>query len=604
MRSTSSLRIDRILSIVVTTALLLAMLPAVAPSEASPVISEPLRTPLRDSPFGVNSHLATRYWDPASMHVPADIVARLGVGWVREDFHWFRIQPAPDVPYDWTFTDEAVRALSRRGLNILGVIGHPPGWATPFPGDIPHGVSFYAPDPQQFAAFAAAVAQRYRNYIFHWEIWNEPDNPLFWKPAPDPVAYATLLRLAATAIRLVNPQATILIGGIYSFEPSFLRQVAAADAWESFDILAIHPYVSPSAPEIGNLVAGVEAARSVAEQYGARPIWVTEIGWSSGHGDRDAAGLVNEQDQANFLVRATLLLWRAGVEKIFWYTLKDDPGNPYGLVGLGVGYFDYSRLKPSFTAYRVMVEYLSGADLVVLRDLFTRTAVLDFERFGAWRRGDQAYGDFTPSSSQVRSGRGAAELRYAFSSRANEFVVFRRERPAPIPDSSYALGMWVYGDGSGNTLKVWVRDAEGEVLQFALGVIGPPGWRILEAPIAGIAPEWDRISGSGNGRVDFPARLDAVVLDDLPDAFAGGGVVYLDDLFAISGPEAYDAQFQRGDTTIDVLWAPTPVRASIRTGASTATLVTRDGATSTINASEGRLVLDLGPAPIYVVHRR
>jgi hypothetical protein len=79
---------------------------------------------------------------------------------------------------------------------------------------------------------------------------------------------------------------------------------------------------------------------------------------------------------------------------------------------------------------------------------------------------------------------------------------------------------------------------------------------------------------------------------------------YLDDLFAISGPEAYDAQFQRGDATIDVLWAPTPVRASIRTSASTAVLVTRDGTTSTIVASENRLVIDLGPAPVYVVHRR
>ena len=35
-----------------------------------------------------------------------------------------------------------------------------------------------------------AVARRYGRYIHHWEIWNEPDNQLFWKPAPDPAAYA------------------------------------------------------------------------------------------------------------------------------------------------------------------------------------------------------------------------------------------------------------------------------------------------------------------------------------------------------------------------------------------------------------------------------
>lgn len=601
MRSFSA----RVIPIVVIAVLLLALLPAIAPP---PVVLRPEpqapAVALGDSPFGVNAHLSTRYWDPATMDIPADVVARSGAGWAREDFHWFRIQPTPNAPYDWTFTDEAVRALSRRGIKILGVIGHPPGWATPFTGDVSNGISFYAPDPQRFAAFAAAVAQRYRNYVSHWEIWNEPDNPLFWKPAPDPGAYATMLRLSASAIRAVNPQATILIGGVYSFEPSFLRQVAEAGAWDSFDILAIHPYVSPSAPEAGNLTAGVEAARAVADQYGARPIWVTEIGWSSGRGDRDPIGVVDEQGQANFLVRATILLWSAGVEKIFWYTLKDDPGNPYGLVGLGTGYFDYSRLKPSFAAFRTLTEQLSGADLVMVRDLFTRTMVLDFEQFGSWRRGDQNYGDFTPANDQVRSGRGAARLSYRFPTRSNEYVIFRRERPALIAGTPYALGIWVYGDGSGNTLKVWLRDAEGEILQFALGTIGPPGWRLLEAPIGGNVPSWDRVGGNGNGRLDFPARLDAIVLDDAPDAFAGDGVIYLDDLFVVSGPEAYDAQLQRGDEAIDVLWSPTRVRASIRTAAPTALLVTRDGAPTTIAAANGRLVLDLGPAPVYVTHRR
>lgn len=596
---------SRALPIAIVATFLLALLPATAPAPAGLHATLPApQLALFDSPFGLNTHLSTRYWDPASMDVPADIIARTGAGWAREDFHWFRIQPAPDAPYDWTFTDEAVRALSRRGVQILGVIGHPPGWATPFTGDVSNGVSFYAPDPQRFAAFAAAVAQRYRNYVTHWEIWNEPDNPLFWKPAPDPGAYAMLLRLAAAAIRAVNPQATILIGGVYSFEPSFLRQVAEAGAWESFDVLAIHPYVSPSAPEAGNLVAGVEAARAVADQYGARPIWVTEIGWSSGRGDRDPVGVVDEQGQANFMVRATLLLWRAGVAKIFWYTLKDDPGNPYGLVGVGTGYFDYSRLKPAFVAYRTMTEQLRGASLVTVRDLFTRETLLDFENFGSWRRGDQTYGEFAPTGERVRSGRGAARLSYSFPTRANEYVVFRRERPAPVPGAPYAIGVWVYGDGSGNTLKIWLRDAEGEVLQFALGTIGPPGWRLLETPIGATVPAWDRISGSGNGRLDFPARLDAVVLDDSPDAFAGNGVIYLDDMVAISGPEAYDAQLQRGDQAIDALWAPAPVRASIRTSAPTATLMTRDGATSTIAASNGRLVIDLGPAPVYIIHRR
>lgn len=42
--------------------------------------------PIKEPSFGLNSHLLTRYPDPTSMDIPAQIVADLGVQWVREDF--------------------------------------------------------------------------------------------------------------------------------------------------------------------------------------------------------------------------------------------------------------------------------------------------------------------------------------------------------------------------------------------------------------------------------------------------------------------------------------------------------------------------------------
>jgi len=47
--------------------------------------------------IGINSHLATRYPDAATMPIPATIIADLGVEWVREDIHWHRIQPNPET---------------------------------------------------------------------------------------------------------------------------------------------------------------------------------------------------------------------------------------------------------------------------------------------------------------------------------------------------------------------------------------------------------------------------------------------------------------------------------------------------------------------------
>ncbi len=575
---------------------------AVAPRPA-PAAPEYRVAPLDAEPFGLNTHLATRYPDPSSMNIPADVVAGSGAGWAREDIHWYRIQPNPDT-WDWTFTDQAIRELVKRKINIVGVLGHPPGWATPYTGDAPSSLSFYAPDTRRFAAFAQAVVSRYSRYVHHWEIWNEPDNTLFWKPAPDPESYARLLKAASQAIRRADPDAKILIGGTNPFDTAFLGRVAEAGAWSSFDIIAIHPYVDPVTPEAGNIVAAADGVRALAARFGAKPIWATEVGWASGPGDHDRAGLVDQQAQANNLVRALLLLWRAGVERTFWYELKDDPGNPYGLVALGSGRADYTTLKPAFYAFRTLNHQLAGASFVGLHDPFKRSVVLDFESFGSWTRGDQPYGSLTPTDAIQHGGRASARLDYAFPTAGNDYVVFRRNWSAAIPGAPYALGLWVYGDGSGNTLKLWLRDAENEILQYTLGTVGPSGWRLLQAPLGGAVASWDRITQGGNGRLDFPVRLEAIVLDDAPDTFTGDGTIYLDDLITISGPEAYDLELRRGDAALDVLWAPAPLHARISSTATRANIVERDGAAHEIPVDDSRLGLDLGPAPIYVQHTR
>ena len=582
--------------------LIIAMLLAwAATPHPAPAASERLPTQLSNAPFGLNTHLATRYTELEHMDVPASLVAQTGASWVREDIQWWRVQPTPDT-WDWSYTDAAFRALLQHNINIVAVLGHPPGWATPDATDSATDVSFAAPDIERFAVFANAAVQRYGHYINHWEIWNEPDNPLFWKPAPDANAYAALLKRASIAIHGVAPDAQVLLGGINPFNIAFLRQVAQAGAWGSFDILAIHPYIDPATPEEGNLLAAADGVRALAAQLGPKPIWVTEVGWASGPGDHDAVGMLNEQGQAQMLVRGLLLLWRAGIERIFWYTLKDDQNNPYGLIALGNGRADYSRLKPAYYAFQTLVRQTNGAEFMALNDLFTRTTVLDFETFGAWRRGDQPNGMLTPTSTQTHSGRTGARLDYTFPSRGNDYVVFLRDRPAFIPGAPYALGVWVYGDGSGHQLKLWLQDATGELLQFTLGTIGPPGWRLLEAPISGIVPVWNRINTAGDGKVQFPARIAALVLDDGDDQFIGSGSIVLDDIIALSGPEAYDFQLRQNNTTIDILWAPQGQRAAIRTQAEQAAVIAIDGSLSTASATDGKLTFSLGPSPIYVRH--
>ncbi|NJO06464.1 MAG: glycosyl hydrolase [Chloroflexaceae bacterium] len=439
----------RILSLVL---LPMALLLASSSALSSTVIAAPeaMREPVGPPSFGINSHLATRYPDPTAMDVPAQTLADLNITWVREDFHWHRIQYDRDV-WDWTFTDAAMRALLKEDIQVLGVLGPSVGWATPYTGDNPHDVSFYAPDPELFLDYVRAVVARYRRYVKHWEIWNEPDHPYFWQPEPDPVAYADLLKRTSAVIKEIDPDAQVVIGGFNPFNTTFVRTVAEEGAWDSFDILALHPYVDPYTPEEGNLAAALDIAHALNYQYGERPIWVTEIGWASGPGDRDAIGFTDETEQASFLVRSLLLLWANGAERIFWYMLKDDAHNPYGLYRYGAGRTDFSTSlrKPAYNAMRTLNRELEGATFVERRDLFDSIPVESFTASVPWKRAQQPNGQLALSESGVGS------IAYNFSTRGNDYLVFEREQPVRIPGKPYALGVWVYGDGSTHTLRAW-----------------------------------------------------------------------------------------------------------------------------------------------------
>lgn len=586
--------------LLVSTSILFPRQQPVAVQEAPRALSD---LPIKAPSFGLNSHLLSRYPDPTSMEIPAQIVADLGVQWVREDFHWHRVQPAP-MTYDWTFSDASMRALLKRDIQVLGVLGPSVGWATKERSDPEYDVSFYPPEPRLFAEYVRAVVHRYKRYIKHWEIWNEPDFEYFWRGGPDPVAYAELLKVASETIRSVDPEAKILIGGFNPFDTSFLQAVAAQGVWDSFDILAIHPYVNPWAPEEGNLLAVTDGVRLVASQYGEKPIWITEVGWASGPSDRDDIGNTNQEEQANYLVRSMLLLWQTGVDHIFWYTLKDDPGNPYGLFEYGAGRTDFSRPKKAYQAFKTLNEQVKGTSFVASGSLFRQEVLFDFEQFGSWQRPSQPNGTFVASSGRVKAGAKSGRIDYTFANPYNDYVVFERTEPLPIAGEPYGLGLWIYGDSSGNTVRFWLRDAEGEVLQYSLGTVGGLGWHFRSAPIGGKVEPGNRVTPGGNGQLDFPVSFVAFVLDDAPDSFVGSGTIYFDDLTVLQGREAYNLRLERGNAALDLLWSPPGSFVAIPTSARSAQVIERDGIKGTLTTNDNRFRISIGPAPVYVWHTR
>ncbi len=160
--------------------------------------------------------------------------------------------------------------------------------------------------------------------------------------------------------------------------------------------------------------------------------------------------------------------------------------------------------------------------------------VISFETFGAWRRGDQPYGEFTQSSEQVKSGSYAGKLAYNFSSAssADDFVIF--EQKTAIPGTPNQVSAWVYGDGAGHFFNIWVLDAEGEMWSVAMGRIYHTGWLKMTGTLApGLPWPGGRVYGPDNAKIDYPVRFSSIVIDRVDGAKTG--TLYFDDIVFASG---------------------------------------------------------------------
>ena len=252
-----------------------------------------------------------------------------GAQWVRVDFDWSVSQPRADA-FDWQYLDRIVDMTQRHELRILAVISNAPEWAR-VRGTGQHGEPV---NPESFAGFADLVTRRYApRGVGTWEIWNEPNVVDFWEPAPNPAAYAELLRLSAAAIRRADPEAVILSGGLSPTEDRsdgsgvapirFLTEVYRAGAMVEVDAVAAHPYSFPELPNTANTAfARLPSIRALMVENGdaAKPVWITEFGAPTGSG----TGAVSEWDQDAALrqafARAGAWDWVGG---FFVYQLSD-----------------------------------------------------------------------------------------------------------------------------------------------------------------------------------------------------------------------------------------------------------------------------------------
>jgi hypothetical protein len=305
-----------------------------------------------DHRFGAMTHFA-HGWDP----VWADIAALRGITTVRDELYWDVVEREKGV---FTFPrafDGYMDALRRNGIAPLIVLSFEN--RNYDQGDTPHSSEAIS----AFGRYGTEVLKRYGNSIQTVEIWNEYNGTFCKGPATRDRAgtYSKMLHEAYAQIKHLRPDVTVLGGATAGIPLPYWERLMQNGGLESMDALSIHPYRYNAPPE--GLESEIEVLQELVKRYNggqSKPIWVTEMGWGTQSAATAAPGslVIDEATQAKFLVRAYALLLSTGVERIYWYLLRDYEDFTMGLMTVD------ARPKLASFALQVMVNELSGAAFV------------------------------------------------------------------------------------------------------------------------------------------------------------------------------------------------------------------------------------------------
>ena len=146
-------------------------------------------------------------------------------------------------------------------------------------------------------------------------LWNEPNNLSHWdfKVDPEWKMFAELMHEGVRAIRDVNPDLKIVLGGISPIDPNFLKLLSGYGVIDAVDVVAVHGF--PLDWNHWNVNEWPKKVDEVREALGDKPVWVSEAGASS---------FGAEEVQA-FGMKRTAELLLPLVERVHWYSLMDLP---------------------------------------------------------------------------------------------------------------------------------------------------------------------------------------------------------------------------------------------------------------------------------------
>jgi len=251
--------------------------------------------PIMQPRYGTNVALE-QYADDEALQRALQQARALGLEVLRQRLPWEQIELQPGA-YDWAQWDRVVTATQAADLPLILVLDTSPTWAR-WEWDADNPLAPAARD-EDYARFVSAAAERYRGRVLAYQIWDNPNvSPHWGKAEINPGAYVAMLRLASEAVRVADPDALVLAGGMAPNTETrgrnmsdvlFVREMCRLGATSYYDALAVKafgfwsgPYDRRVSPGVLNWSRLILIRQELHRLGGAgKAIWAVEGGWAA-----------------------------------------------------------------------------------------------------------------------------------------------------------------------------------------------------------------------------------------------------------------------------------------------------------------------------------
>ena len=181
-----------------------------------------------------------------------------GFRWIRMDLKWDATEREKGK-YDFSAYDGLLASLKSSDVRALLILDYGnPLYDNGLP---PRSESAR----KGFARWAVAAAKHFQNRQVLWEIYNEPNHPLFWPPQPNVNEYIALAVTVGRAFREEVPEEQLIGPATSEIDFPFVEACFKAGLLNYWSAVSVHPY------RRGERIAPVRAAGGAAALRGAVP---------------------------------------------------------------------------------------------------------------------------------------------------------------------------------------------------------------------------------------------------------------------------------------------------------------------------------------------